>query len=138
MARVQIISPPNAPQTSPPQKGRQGLARLVNAAGYSAAGLRAAFRHEAAFREEVVLACVLVPLALAAPVANSGKALLIGSMLLVLIVELLNSAIETVVDRVSTDQHPLSKRAKDIGSAAVMLALINAAVVWLLVLWPAS
>lgn len=138
MARVQIIATPDTPQTAAPQKGRQGLARLINATRYSAAGLRAAFRHEAAFREEVVLACVLVPIALATPVANSSKALLIGSVLLVLVVELLNSAIEAVVDRISTEQHPLSKRAKDIGSAAVMLALVNAAAVWLLVLWPAS
>jgi len=121
-----------------PAKGRRGLTRLVNALRHSAAGLAAAFRHEAAFREELALAAVLVPLALFLPLGGIGKALLVGSILLVLIVELLNSGIEAVVDRVSLEQHALSKRAKDIGSAAVLLALVNAAVVWLLVLWPAS
>ena len=121
-----------------PAKGRRGVTRLVNALRHSAAGLTAAFQHEAAFRQELLLAAVLIPLALFLPVTGTGKALLVGSILLVLIVELLNSGIEAVVDRVSLEVHPLSKRAKDIGSAAVLVALANAAVVWLLVLWPAS
>lgn len=115
-------------------KGARGLRRIIAAAGYSLAGLRAAYRHEAAFRQEAVLAAILVPAALLSPAGSAGKALMIGSILLVLIVELLNSAIEAVVDRVSAERHPLSKQAKDIGSAAVAVALVNAAVVWLLVL----
>lgn len=116
------------------KKGATGLRRIVAATGYSLAGLRAAYRHEAAFRQEVLLAAICIPIALLSPVSGTGKALMIGSILLVLIVELLNSAIEAVVDRVSTDRHPLSKQAKDIGSAAVAIALANAAVIWLVVL----
>ena len=98
-------------------------------------GLRAAYRHEDAFRQEVWLALILVPAALATHAGALGKALMIGSVLLVLVVELLNSAVEATVDRISLERNPLAKRAKDIGSAAVMLSLVNAAVVWLLVLW---
>jgi diacylglycerol kinase (ATP) len=118
-----------------PFKGKTGLTRLRNALSYSLAGLRAALRHEDAFRQEALLAAVLVPMALIVGPDGVSRALLIGSVLLVLIVELLNSAIEATVDRISLDHHPLSKRAKDIGSAAVLLALLNAAVVWLCVLW---
>ena len=90
--------------------------------------------HEDAFRQEVLLALVLVPLALYAPATGPGKALMIGAVLLVLVVELLNSGIEAVTDRVSLEDHVLAKRAKDMGSAAVMISLINVPVVWLLVL----
>jgi len=117
-----------------PFKGKTGLQRLLNACGYSLHGLSSAFRHEDAFRQEVFLAAVLVPIALFLDVGGTGKALMIGSVLLVLIVELLNSAIEAAVDRISFDQHRLSKRAKDIGSAAVALSLVNVAIVWLLVI----
>jgi diacylglycerol kinase (ATP) len=117
-----------------PHKGKTGLVRLWNAFGYSLAGLRAAFAHEDAFRQEVLLACVLIPLALWLPVDNVRRVLMIGGVLLVLIVELLNSAVEAVVDRVSLEDHHLAKRAKDIGSAAVMLSLINLAAIWLLAL----
>ena len=96
--------------------------------------MAAAFKHEEAFRLEVLLALVLVPIALHTPVSGVGKALLIGSLLLVLIAELLNSAIEAVTDRISFEEHVLAKRAKDFGSAAVMLSVINVPVVWLLVL----
>jgi diacylglycerol kinase (ATP) len=102
---------------------------------YSLAGLAAAFRHEAAFRLEVLLAVILIPLALLLPVSGLGKALLIAAVLLTLIVELVNAAVEAVVDRISLENHPLAKRAKDIGSAAVFVSLINAAAVWLLVLF---
>lgn len=98
-------------------------------------GLRAAFRHEDAFRQEVFLAVLLVSTVFFMPATGSGKALMIASVLLVLIVELLNSAIEAAVDRISLEHHALAKRAKDIGSAAVLLALINVPVVWILVLW---
>jgi diacylglycerol kinase (ATP) len=102
---------------------------------YSLAGLAAAFRHEAAFRLEVLLAAILIPLALLLPSSGLGKALLIAAVLLTLIVELVNAAVEAVVDRISLENHPLAKRAKDIGSAAVFMSLINLAAVWLLVLF---
>jgi len=117
-----------------PHKGKTGLRRIVNAAGYSLAGFAAAARHEDAFRQELMLAAVLVPLGLWLGGTGVERALLVGSVLLVLIVELLNSAVEATVDRVSLDDHSLAKRAKDLGSAAVMLSLTVAAVVWLLVL----
>ena len=120
--------------TENPYKGKTGLTRICNALLYSLSGLGAAFRHEQAFRQEVVLALILLSIALLLPVNPLGKALMIASVLLVLIVELLNSALETVVDRVSLEIHPLAKRAKDMASAAVLLSLINWGVVWLLVL----
>ena len=117
-----------------PHKGKTGLRRLINATGYSLAGFAAAARHEDAFRQELLLAAVLVPLGLVLGRTGVERALLVGSVLLVLIVELLNSAVEATVDRVSLDDHNLAKRAKDIGSAAVFISLVNVAVVWLLVL----
>jgi len=117
-------------------KGAQGLRRLLNAIGYSRDGLASAWRHEAAFREEVLLALVTVPLGIWLGQSGIERALLVGTILLVLIVELFNSAIEAVVDRVSPERHELSKRAKDIGSAAVLLTLLLAALVWGLILIP--
>ena len=117
-----------------PQKGKTGLRRVWNAIFYSMAGLAAAFKHEAAFRQEVLLAAILIPLAFFVPASNVGRALMLGSVLLLLIVELLNSALEATVDRISVEEHPLAKRAKDIGSAAVFVALLNVVVVWCLVL----
>ncbi len=117
-----------------PFKGKTGLRRVWNAYHYSMAGLRAAFTCEDAFRQEAILAAILIPLSFFLPVSGIGRALMIASVLLVLIVELINSAIEAVVDRVSLDRHHLSKRAKDIGSAAVLLALINVVSVWACVL----
>lgn len=121
-------------QVESPHKGKTGLRRIWNALFYSLAGLKAAYRHEDAFRQEVWLALVLIPLAFFLRVPGTSKALMIASVLLVLIVELLNSAVEATVDRVSLDHHRLAKRAKDIGSAAVLFSLINVVVVWLLVL----
>ncbi len=117
-----------------PHKGKTGWRRIWNALFYSLEGLRAAYRHEDAFRQEVAFAAVLIPLALLLPAGPVGKAVMIASVLLVLIVELLNSAVEAAIDRISLEQHRLSKRAKDIGSAAVMLALLNVVAVWSLVL----
>lgn len=117
-----------------PYKGKTGLRRIWNALRYSLAGIRDAFRHEDAFRQEVLLAVVLIPAALLLPASGVGKALMVASVILVLVVELLNSAVEAAVDRVSLENHRLAKRAKDIGSAAVLLALLNLVVVWLLVL----
>lgn len=112
----------------------RGIRRLIKATGYSFKGLAAAFRHETAFRQEVALTLLLVPLALWLGENGVEQALLIMSWLLVLMFELVNSGIEAVVDRVGTEHHELSGRAKDVGSATVLVALVNAAVVWLLVL----
>ncbi|MGA0023393.1 MAG: diacylglycerol kinase [Burkholderiales bacterium] len=120
--------------TESPHKGKTGIRRVWNAFFYSIEGLRAAYRHEDAFRQEVLLAILLIPAALFLPVSGTGKALMIGAVLLVLIVELLNSAVEAAVDRISLENHALAKRAKDIGSAAVMLSLFNVVLVWGLVL----
>jgi diacylglycerol kinase (ATP) len=117
-----------------PFKGKTGLRRVLNAAGYSWAGLAAAFKHEDAFRQELFLALLLVPLAVYLGETGIERALMIAAVLGVLIVELLNSAVEAAVDRISLDHHLLIKRAKDMGSAAVMLALINVIVTWGLVL----
>jgi diacylglycerol kinase (ATP) len=118
-----------------PYKGKTGMVRLWNAFGYSLAGFRAAYKHEDAFRQEVLLAAILIPLSLWLPVGYLGKALMIGSVLLVIMVELLNSAIEATVDRISLENHDLAKRAKDIGSSAVLVSLINVVAVWGLTLW---
>lgn len=123
-----------SPHLESPHKGKTGLKRLWNALHYSLAGFQSAYRNEDAFRQEVLLALVLIPLALFLPASATGKALMIAGVLLVMIVELLNSAIEATVDRISLEHHRLAKRAKDIGSAAVLLSLVNLAVVWGLVL----
>lgn len=116
--------------------GRTGLARIVAATGYSLKGLRAALRHEAAFRQELVLALVLLPLALWLGQDGVQRALLAAPVLLVLVVELINSAIEAVVDRLGDEWHELAGRAKDLGSAAVFVSLLLLVLVWGLVLWP--
>jgi diacylglycerol kinase (ATP) len=117
-----------------PFKGKTGFRRLINAFGYSMDGFKAAYQHEDAFRQEVWLSLVLIPLAFYLEAEALHRILMVGSVLLVMIVELLNSAVEAVVDRVSIERHALAKRAKDIGSAAVLLALINLGVVWGLIL----
>lgn len=116
-------------------KGKTGLRRLMNATRYSFDGVREAWRHEDAFRQEAVLTLVLVPVALWLPVALVQKLLLVGVLLLVLVVELLNSAIEAAIDRDSLEINPLGKRAKDAGSAAVMLAVVMAGGTWIAILW---
>jgi len=108
--------------------------RVVAAIQYSLSGLAAAARHEDAFRMELIMVGLLTPLALWLGHSGVERALLIGCLLLVLVVELINSAIEATVDRISFENHRLAKRAKDIGSAAVMLSLLNAGVVWLLII----
>jgi diacylglycerol kinase (ATP) len=117
-----------------PFKGKTGLRRLMNATRYTCDGLAAAFKHEDAFRQEVFLALLLIPLALYLGETGIERALMIAAVLGVLIVELLNSALEAAVDRISLEHHVLIKRAKDMGSAAVMIALVNVVVVWALVL----
>lgn len=115
--------------------GDVGLKRIVKAAGYSMAGLKAAFVNEAAFRQELALCAVMIPAGVWLGQTGVERALLVGSLLLVLMVELLNSGIEAVVDRFGGELHTLSGRAKDIGSAAVFVALFNVVVVWGLVLF---
>ena len=114
--------------------GKSGIARIIDAAGYSWLGLKAAYKYEAAFRQEALLLLILVPMAFW--LGNSGVeyALLIGSLLMVLLAEIINSAIEAVVDRVGAEQHDLSGRAKDMGSAAVFIAMMNVLATWLLMI----
>jgi diacylglycerol kinase (ATP) len=127
--------PPQQPRESP-FKGKTGIARIVHAFFNSCAGLSDAWRHESAFRQETLLAAILVPTALWIPATAAEKALLIASVLLVMIVELLNTGVEVAIDRISFEHNSLSKRAKDIGSAAVFVALVLMAVVWGLVAGP--
>jgi diacylglycerol kinase (ATP) len=117
------------------KKGKRGLRRLLDAAGYSAAGLAVAWRGEEAFRQEVVLALVLVPLAFWLGQSNLERLLLVASWLLVMIIEILNTAVEATVDRIGDERHRLSGHAKDLGSAAVFLSLLLAALVWGTVAW---
>jgi diacylglycerol kinase (ATP) len=117
-------------------KGKKGLRRLWNALGYSRDGLIAAWRNEAAFREEILLAAIAIPLAFYLGKSSVERALMVGSVLLILIVEILNSAVEAVVDKASPEKSELAKRAKDMGSAAVLLSLANAAAIWACLLWP--
>jgi len=118
-----------------PHKGRTGLDRIRHAAGYSLQGLIGAYRHESAFRQELWLAALLLPLAFWLGRTWVEVALLAGSVVMVMIVELLNSAVEATVDRISFDLHELAKRAKDYGSAAVFLALALCGGIWAAALW---
>lgn len=118
-----------------PKSNRRGFGRLVAATGFSMAGFRAAWRVEEAFRQEVMLAAVLVPAATWLGQTMLQRALLVGTCLLVLVVELLNSAVEAVVDRVGDELHVLSGQAKDMGSAAVLLSLALTVLVWAAVAW---
>ncbi|MFJ3377503.1 diacylglycerol kinase [Pseudomonas sp. NPDC086112] len=117
-----------------PFKGQTGLKRILNASGYSLDGLRAAFTGEAAFRQLVLLNAILIPLSFILNVSRVEQALLIAVCLLALIVELLNSAVEAAIDRISLELHPLSKNAKDMGSAAQFVALSMVALVWAVIL----
>jgi diacylglycerol kinase (ATP) len=116
-------------------KSKSGLKRIASALGYSIQGLRAAWRHEHAFRQEIALLVVGSGIALALRISAFEKLMLIGVLVLILIIELINSSIEAVVDRVSLERHPLSKNAKDFGSAAVLLACLLAAAAWAVVLY---
>ena len=115
--------------------GDRGIRRLMKATGYSLAGLASAWRSEEAFRIEAILALLMLPLAIWLGQSAIERSLLIGSVLLVLVVELLNTAIEYTVDRIGTDRHHLSGGAKDLASAAVLLSLITTTVIWCLVAW---
>lgn len=124
------------PPIESPYKSLKGWRRIVRATMNSVAGLQTAFRHEAAFRQELLLACILIPFAFCLPLKVLEKVLLLYSVLAVLIVELLNSAIEAAIDRISLEIHHLSKRAKDLGSAAVLLSLLQLILIWSLLVPP--
>ncbi|CAO98148.1 diacylglycerol kinase [Erwinia tasmaniensis] len=115
-----------------------GLTRIIKAAGYSWKGLRAAWRHEAAFRQETVAVTIAIFIAALLDVDAVTRVLLIGTVVMVIIVEILNSAIEAVVDRIGSEIHPLAGRAKDMGSAAVLLSILLAVFVWIMLLVPHS
>ncbi len=114
--------------------GNKGVTRIIKAAGYSWQGFKSVYKHEEAFRQETVLFIVMAPLGMWLGDTGVERALLLGSLFIVLIVEMLNSALEAAIDRFGPEHHELSARAKDMGSAAVFLSLVNLAVVWLLVL----
>jgi diacylglycerol kinase (ATP) len=116
-------------------KSKSGLKRILPAMGYAIDGLKAAWRNEHAFRQELVMVAIGTVFALSLPISAFQKLILIGVLIFVLIVELFNSAIEAIVDRVSLERHPLSKNAKDMGSAAVMLSIFLAAACWIVVLF---
>lgn len=116
--------------------GKTGLSRILDASKYSWLGYKACFKNEAAFRQELFLGALLVPVAIIFAQTHVELALLLGSLFLVLIVEILNSGIEAVVDRISDEQHELSGRAKDLGAAAVMTALMNVIVIWSIIFIP--
>ena len=118
-----------------PHKGNRGLARAIHAAKNSWNGLIFAYQEESAFRQELVLLVLLTPVALLLPVSVLEKALMISALLMVLAIELLNSSVEAAIDRISFEHHDLSKRAKDFGSAAVMLALLIAFIIWAAVIF---
>lgn len=118
-----------------PVKGKKGLRRIINAFGYSLKGFKAAWAHEAAFRQELTACVILLPLALWLEVSSLTKIMLVAVMAIVIIVELLNSAIEAAIDRIGPEAHHLSGAAKDLGSAAVLVALSLMVFVWGVVLW---
>jgi diacylglycerol kinase (ATP) len=125
----------DTPRAAYGEKGAKGLTRIYRAMIYSLEGLGSAFIHEEAFRMEVVAIVVLVPLALWMPVSWAFRSLLIAATLLVMVVELLNSSVEAVVDYISKEKHPLAKRAKDMASAAVLLSVCICGVCWLAAIW---
>lgn len=127
---------PLAPLPFNPYKGNRGLTRAWHALKNSLNGFRVAIREESAFRQELTLAVLLVPVGIAVPVDAVSHVLLIGSVLLVLIVELLNSSVEAAIDRISLERHELSRRAKDLGSAAVTVALVVCLLTWSLLVGP--
>jgi diacylglycerol kinase (ATP) len=131
-----VVTPPADETTISPFKGKTGVRRIIQALFNSLAGLADAWRGESAFRQEVLMAAVLIPTACVVHVGRAERALLIATVLLVLIVELLNSSVEAAIDRISLDRHRLSRTAKDLGSAAVLITLMLLGIVWALVLLP--
>ncbi|TAL56629.1 MAG: diacylglycerol kinase [Pandoraea sp.] len=139
LERARILPNPSSSDRDPqgnPYKTNRGLARAWRALLHSYSGIRYAILEESAFRQELTLAAILIPVAAVIPVSAVERLLLIGSVLLVLIVELLNSSVEAAIDRISLEKHELSKRAKDFGSAAVLMALCLCGLTWLLLVGP--
>jgi diacylglycerol kinase (ATP) len=126
---------PGPPADSRALKGKRGLQRVWNAFHYSYDGLRSAWREEDAFRQELILAVIMIPTAVLLPVELVERLLMIGSVVMVLVVELLNSAVEAAIDRQSYEINPLAKQAKDLGSAAVLLSLLTTGGIWAAILW---
>lgn len=122
------------PQTGSTFKSRDGFKRIFNAFNYSMQGLGSSLKHEAAFRQELILCLGLLPIAVFYPFSLLAKVMLISSLFLILIVELLNSAIEWTIDYISLESHPFAKRVKDMASAAVFLSLTHAAIIWIMIL----
>ncbi len=121
-------------QNNSPYKSKGGLGRVFNATRYSAQGLAAAFKHEAAFRQELLLVVLLLPVAVWISRSIGEMLLLIGALILILIIELVNSALEALADTITVEHHPMIGRAKDLGSAAVMLSIIFCGLVWLCII----
>jgi diacylglycerol kinase (ATP) len=129
----------SGPSPSPtPGVKRRTFRNFVDSVRYAVEGFFAAFRHEPSFREDLLFAVLLVPFAIILPVNAVSTALMIGSLLLILIVELLNSAIEGIIDYLRPERHPLAKRIKDMASAAVFLSFVNCVVIWTIMLWPSN
>jgi diacylglycerol kinase (ATP) len=126
------------PPTALPEVKRRSFRNFLHSIRYAIDGFFAAFKHEPSFREDLIFALCLVPLAIILPLNAVSTALMIASLILILIVELLNSAIEWVIDYIRPERHPLAKRIKDMASAAVFLSYINCIVVWVILLWPAN
>ena len=124
------------PPTESPETKRRSFRNFIYSVRYSIEGFVAAFKHEPSFREDLLFAALLVPLAIILPLNAVSTALMIASLILILIVELLNSAIEWIIDYLRPERHPLAKRIKDMASAAVFLSYINCVVVWVILLWP--
>lgn len=126
------------PPAGPLEPKRRSFRNFIASVRYSIDGFFAAMKHEPSFREDLLFALLLVPLAIVLPVNAVSTALMIASLILILIVELLNSAIEWVIDYLRPERHPLAKRIKDMASAAVFLSYINCIVVWSILLWPSN
>jgi diacylglycerol kinase (ATP) len=124
------------PPTESPENKRRSFRNFIYSVRYSIEGFVAAFKHEPSFREDLLFAALLVPLAIILPLNAVSTALMIASLILILIVELLNSAIEWIIDYLRPERHPLAKRIKDMASAAVFLSYINCVAVWVILLWP--
>lgn len=119
-----------------PEPKRRSFRNFIASVRYAVEGFYAALKHEPSFREDLIFAAILVPFAVILPVNAVSTALMIGSLILILIVELLNSAIEWVIDYIRPERHPLAKRIKDMASAAVFLSYINCITIWVILLWP--
>ncbi len=130
------IHRPDGDNDESPYKSTGGVRRILNALRYSMRGLTLAWQIESAFRQELIIAMVLIPMALVLPLPVTQRLALIASVIMVLVVELINSSIEAAIDRISLDHHRLSGRAKDFGSAAVFLALVMCALAWILITGP--